>query len=137
MKRLEHEADTLRTQSCAAVFVELCEILTLEQHASAGRQVEASQQRKKRGLARPRRADDRNRLSGCDVERYVVHNSERTFWTANPLGEVFGLENAVTNHRRLGAQHRILGHRAPERGGGRSNYPRLWRQSQCRVRTQV
>jgi len=114
-----------------------CEVLALEKHSPARGQIESRQQRKERRFARTRSAHDGDRLARGDVERHVVHNSERTFWTGNPLGEVFGRENAVTNRLRLRAQHRTLGHRTPRRRGGQSNYPRLRRQSQRRLRLEA
>jgi hypothetical protein len=52
VKRLEHEPDALRSEAGTAIFVQSCEVLTLEQHAPAAGQIQASQQRKQRRFAR-------------------------------------------------------------------------------------
>ena len=43
VKRLEHETDPLRPQTCAAVLIELREIVALQQHAAGAGYIKACQ----------------------------------------------------------------------------------------------
>src|SRR5438067_2240189 len=68
MEGLEHESDALRPQSRATVLVESGEILALEEHPSARRQVEPGEQREQRRLARARRPGHGDRLARENLE---------------------------------------------------------------------
>jgi len=67
MKRLEYKADALRPQARATVLIESAKIGTREPNPAGGRRIKARQQREQCGLSGARGADDRNRLSCCDV----------------------------------------------------------------------
>src|ERR1700722_14936615 len=137
VERLEYEAHPLCAQPCPPVLVEPRQVLTLEEHPAGRRRVEPGQQREKRRLAGAGRAGDGDGLPGGDIERDIVDNSQRTFRTANLLGEVFSFENAAANHRRRRAGLGTGVHRAPKRGGSRPYYPCVRRQSECRLRNPV
>src|SRR2546430_2965610 len=131
---LKHEPDALRPQARPAVLIELRQILPLEQHAPAGRHVESGQQRQQRRFTRTRGPGHRDRLARQDTERHLIDDGQQTFRTANLLAEVFRLEYAVADHRRLGAGLGVGVHRAPERGGLRPHHPRAGRQPERRTR---
>ena len=59
---LAHQRDV----GAQALERERLEIVPVEQHAPAGRAIEARHQVRERRLARPRGADQRHRLAGCD-----------------------------------------------------------------------
>ena len=82
-------------QARAAVFIELREIGAGEPHVSGSGRIEPREQREQGGLARARRADDRDRLARRDLERNVIDDGQQTFRAANLLCEVFGFENTV------------------------------------------
>ena len=102
MKRLEHEADALRTQARAPVFIQQGEVRAREPDLAGGRRIEPGQQREQRGFAGARGADDGDRLAGAIVERHLANNGQQTFRAANLLGEVFSFENTFENLRAPG-----------------------------------
>ena len=97
MEGLENEADTLRAQARAAIFVQLREVRAGEPYLAGCGRIEPREQCEQRGLAGTRGADDRDRLARRDLEGDGANDGQQTFRAANLLGEVFSLENTFKN----------------------------------------
>jgi hypothetical protein len=77
MERLKHETHARSAHACARGVIELREIVTVEDNATAIRRVQSRDQIEQRGLARARVAHDRDVLARTKLERHAIQDTPR------------------------------------------------------------
>ena len=85
MKRLKYEADAFGAHSRPAIFVQIGQVGSIEDHMTARRQIQAGQQRQQRGLAGARRPNDGDRFARDNIETHIRKNGQTTLRAANLL----------------------------------------------------
>src|SRR3984885_872553 len=88
VKLLKDEPDFLGAESCQPAFIQSRHVHAIDQRATRGRRIQPSQNVDQRGLARARRAHDRNPLAGLHVERNTVQRAH----PAEFLAQIFDLD---------------------------------------------
>jgi acyl-CoA thioesterase-1 len=83
MERLKDDADIGAAGKCELVLAEPGEIVSCDRDAAGGCPLEPRHDHQQRRLARARRADDRDRLSGWNGER----DAAQDFYGARPAGQ--------------------------------------------------
>ena len=76
MERLEDEAHLLGPHAGALVLAERGEVVAVEDHAAAGRPVEAGEEAEQRGLAAARGPGDGQEAAGLEIERDISQDGD-------------------------------------------------------------
>lgn len=95
MKGLKNESHALRPHPGAAVLIKVQKVHTIENHMTAARQIQASQQCQQGGLPRAGRTDNGDGLTRSDSETYIRKNSQTTFRAANLFTQLMSFQNCI------------------------------------------
>src|SRR5512141_745902 len=76
LEALKHEPDFLAPQLCALVLAHRGEVVTVEDHLSAGRCIESGEEAEERCLAASGGSDDCDEAALRNGERYIPQNRE-------------------------------------------------------------
>ncbi len=93
LERLKHEAEQLRAQRGAAIFIQSEQVRAVQMHAAGAGRIQPGEQPQQRRFSRSRSTDDGHRLARDDRQVDLMQNSERARSVRHYFGQAGGFNH--------------------------------------------